>query len=79
VWLWDGAPLESSWESGKPYSFRVGADEAIDGWDEGVVGQPVGSRILLVVPPDKGYGDEGYGPIPGGSTLVFAMDILVAF
>ncbi|HAJ16780.1 MAG TPA: hypothetical protein DCL57_01540, partial [Microbacterium sp.] len=38
--------------------------------------QTVGSQVLVVVPPDQGYGDAGQGPIPGGATLVFVIDIL---
>jgi peptidylprolyl isomerase len=50
----------------------------IQGWSEGLAGQTVGSQVLLVIPPELGYGDEdaGQGGIPGGSTLVFVVDIL---
>lgn len=78
-WLWDGTKFDSSWDRGSPFSFTVGAGEVIDGWDEGVVGQPVGSQVLLVIPPDKGYGDRDLGTIPPGSTLVFVVDVLAVF
>ena len=43
------------------------------------MGRTVGSQLLLVVPPDKGYGEEGSGEtIPPGATLVFVIDILDA-
>ena len=53
----------------------------IAGWDEGLVGQTVGSQVLLVVPPDKGYGAAGQpnAGISGTDTLVFVVDILDAF
>jgi len=58
---------------------NVGQAGVIAGWNEGLVGQKVGSQVMLVVPPDKGYGEEGSGDtIPGGSTLVFVVDILAA-
>ena len=52
----------------------------IAGWDEGLVGQTVGSQVLLVVPPDKGYGKDGQpsAGIKGTDTLVFVVDILDA-
>jgi FKBP-type peptidyl-prolyl cis-trans isomerase len=50
----------------------------IPGWDKGLVGKKVGSRVLLVVPPADGYGAEANGQIPANSTLVFAVDILDA-
>lgn len=76
-WLWDGTPFDSSWTRGAPASFGIGGGQVIAGWDEGLVGQKVGSQVLLVVPPDKGYGAEGSGDtIPPNSTLVFVVDIL---
>ncbi|MCL2455807.1 MAG: FKBP-type peptidyl-prolyl cis-trans isomerase [Micrococcales bacterium] len=78
-WLWDGTPFDSSWSrGGDPFSLTLGAGQVISGWDEGLAGQPVGSRVLLVIPPDMGYPD-GAGSIPAGATLVFVVDILVAF
>ncbi len=77
--LWDGTPFDSSWERGTPFQVSsVGQAQVIDGWNEGLVGQKVGSQVLLVVPPDKGYGDQENGSIPANSTLVFVVDILWA-
>jgi peptidylprolyl isomerase len=57
----------------------VGSAPVIDGWNEALVGQKVGSQIVVVIPADKGYGDAGSPPsIPGGATLVFVIDILSA-
>ncbi len=77
-WLWDGAQFDSSWDRGEPITFAIARGSLIDGWVDGLVGQPVGSKVLLVVPPEAGYGDRSMGPIPGGSTLVFAVDVLDA-
>jgi len=77
-WLWDGTEFDSSWTSGSTFPFVVGAGQVIAGWDTGVAGQTVGSQVLLVVPPDQGYGDEDKGTIPPNSTLVFVVDILDA-
>jgi peptidylprolyl isomerase len=77
-WLWDGAQFDSSWDRGEPISFGIARGSLIDGWVDGLVGQPVGSKVLLVVPPEAGYGQRSMGPIPGGSTLVFVVDVLEA-
>ena len=77
-WLWDGAKFDSSWDRGEPISFGIARGSLIDGWVDGLVGQPVGSKVLLSVPPEAGYGDRNMGPIPGGSTLVFVVDVLEA-
>ncbi len=78
--LWDtGAEFDSSWSRGEPAAFGIGVGAVIPGWDSGLVGQRVGSRVLLVIPPEQGYGDEGSGEIPGGATLVFVVDIRGTF
>jgi len=78
--LWaDGSVFDSSWEGGTPATFAIGTGEVIAGWDEGLVGRTVGSQVLLVVPPAKGY-PEGTpdGSISATDTLVFVVDILDA-
>jgi peptidylprolyl isomerase len=62
------------------FEFPIGSGQVIKGWDEGLVGQKVGSRVLLVVPPADGYGSAGQGDtIKGDDTLVFVVDILAAY
>jgi len=78
-WLWDGTQFDSSWDRGATFPVQnIGQAQVIDGWNEGLVGQKVGSQVLLVVPPDKGYGSTANGSIPANSTLVFVVDILAA-
>lgn len=75
--LWaDGTQFDSSYDSGEPASFSLGS--VVEGWRYGLVGTKVGGRVQVVVPPAYGYGDENSGTIPGGSTLVFVVDILDA-
>lgn len=76
----DGAVFDSSWERGTPVDFPVGNGGVIAGFEEGLIGQTVGSRVLLVIPPDKGYGPQGNAQagISGTDTLVFVVDILAA-
>jgi peptidylprolyl isomerase len=79
--IWPGGKqFDSSWSRGAPDSFEIGAGKVIAGWDEGLVGQTVGSQLLLVIPPDKGYGAAGSptAGIKATDTLVFVVDILGA-
>lgn len=82
-WLTDGTKFDSSWDRTAPndmFTFQAGIGGVIKGWDQGVVGQQVGSRLLLVVPSDLGYGADGGGDkIPANATLVFVVDILAAY
>lgn len=75
-----GEQFDSSWDRGSPVPFKIGVGQVIPGWDAGLVGQPVGSQLLLVVPPAQGYGEAGNpdGGISGTDTLVFVVDILDA-
>jgi len=64
----------------EPFSTTIGAGQVIKGWDEGLVGVTVGSRVILVIPPDLAYGEQGSGDtIPPNSTLVFVVDVLAAY
>ncbi|MEU9129997.1 FKBP-type peptidyl-prolyl cis-trans isomerase [Kitasatospora sp. NPDC048540] len=77
VWA-DGKQFDSSWSHGGAQALQVGTGSLIKGWDQALVGQTVGSRVMLVVPPSLGYGDKASGSIPANSTLVFVIDILEA-
>ena len=77
-----GKVFDSSWSRSLPYSFKIGAtpSQVIKGWDLGLVGQTVGSRVLLVIPPADAYGKTGQSQagIKGTDTLVFVVDIIGA-
>ncbi|WP_063053614.1 FKBP-type peptidyl-prolyl cis-trans isomerase [Nocardia arthritidis] len=69
----DKKTLDSSFDRGKPFQLTLGAGQVIDGWDQGLVGVREGSRRLLIVPPELGYGAGGRGIAPY-ETLVFVTD-----
>jgi len=61
----------------EPVPFPVGVGGLIKAWDEGLVGLNRGSRVLIIAPPEFGYGPKGSPPkIPGDATLAFVVDIL---
>ncbi|GLU48831.1 FKBP-type peptidyl-prolyl cis-trans isomerase [Nocardiopsis ansamitocini] len=77
----DGAVFDSTWNPGKdgtPFTFQVGTGGVIKGWDEGLVGQKVGSRLMLVIPEDLAYGEDAEASGAPAGTLVFVIDILGA-
>jgi FKBP-type peptidyl-prolyl cis-trans isomerase len=86
-WLYDpcakdhkGEKFDSSEGRPTPFGFMVGAGRVIKGWEEGLVGMHKGGKRLLVIPPDKAYGEKGKGPIPPNSTLVFEVALVdIAF
>lgn len=77
--LSDGTVFDSSWERGQPAQFGIGVGQVIPGWDQGLVGQKVGSQVLLVIPSELAYGDQERDAIPANSDLVFVVDILDAY
>lgn len=74
--LQNGQEFDNSEKRGTPFTFTVGEGKVIKGWEEGIVGMKKGGKRILVIPSDLGYGDAGYGPIPGKASLVFAIELL---
>jgi FKBP-type peptidyl-prolyl cis-trans isomerase FkpA len=73
----DGRIFDSSYARKEPFSFRLGAGEVIDAWEEGCIKMKVGEKITIIVPSHLAYGKEGYGKlIPPYSTLIFEIELL---
>jgi peptidylprolyl isomerase len=69
-----GVEFDASWRRSQPYSFRLGDREVIPGWDQGLAGIKVGSRVQLDIPSSLAYGDNpDRGP---GGPLRFVVDVL---
>ena len=70
-----GVIFDSSWDRGSPTTFNT--RQVIGGFTAALEGQTVGSQVLVVIPPDQGYGAAGSPPDIGGTdTIVFVVDIL---
>ena len=71
----DGKVFASSVDRGEPIDLPV--DGVIAGWTEALQLMKEGDKWRLIVPPELGYGSNGVGPIPGNTTLVFEVELLV--
>lgn len=70
----DGEQFDSSVARGEPATFPL--DRVIKGWTEGVQYMAVGDKVEFAIPFQLGYGAGGKGPIPGGATLLFTVELL---
>jgi FKBP-type peptidyl-prolyl cis-trans isomerases 1 len=75
-WMVNGYKFDSSRDRGQPFAFTLGGGSVIRGWELGVQGMRPGEKRILIIPPGLGYGSRGAGPIPGGATLIFAVEYL---
>lgn len=73
----DGKVFDASWQHGQTFSFVLGAGNVIPGWDKGLVGVKVGSRVQLDIPANLAYGDnvDPSSGAPAGA-LRFIVDVL---
>ncbi|XP_060179443.1 peptidyl-prolyl cis-trans isomerase FKBP13, chloroplastic [Lycium barbarum] len=86
--LENGKVFDSSYNRGKPLTFRVGVGEVIKGWDQGILGGDgfppmlAGGKRKLKIPPELGYGIRGAGCrggtciIPPDSVLLFDVEFV---
>ena len=75
-WLTSGKQFDTSIGK-RPFQFKLGAGQVIQGWDDGVAGMKVGGKRQLRIPPNLAYGSQGVsGVIPPNATLVFDVELL---
>ncbi|WP_157240066.1 FKBP-type peptidyl-prolyl cis-trans isomerase [Catenuloplanes japonicus] len=73
-----GEEFDSSWSRQEAITFTIGMGQLIDGWEKGLMDVPVGSRIILDLPPDLAYGDQDDGSGRPTGDLRFVVDVLGA-
>ena len=76
-WIDKGPKFDSSRDREHPFTFRLGAGDALKGWDEGLVGMKVGGKRRLTIPPELGFGKQGVGSVvPPNAVLVYEFELL---
>jgi len=61
----------------QPFTFTLGQNSVIQGWEQGVLGMKVGEKRHLVIPSSLGYGAQGAGAmIPPNATLEFDVEMV---
>lgn len=73
--LLNGQVFDSN-KGGEPYPVTLGENSVIQGWEQGLLGMKVGEVKKLTIPASLGYGEAGFGPIPGNATLVFEVELV---
>ena len=75
--LENGTKFDSSVDRGTPFSFTLGENGVIQGWELGVLGMKAGEKRKLIIPGELGYGSQGRSPvIPPNATLIFEVELL---
>lgn len=75
-YLLNGVTFDQNQDAANPYKFTVGVRQVIQGWDEGVMLLHEGEEAKFIVPSRLAYGEQGGGPIPPNSTLIFDVKLL---
>ena len=75
TWMPNGTVLDTS-VGGDPYTFRLGGNEVIRGWNQNIPGMKVGGRRKMVVRPGLAYGRQGSARVPPNTTLVFEVQLV---
>jgi len=72
----DGKKFDENLNIERPFTFKLGLGQVIAGWDEGIMLLQEGEEAKLIIPSNLGYGEQGTGPIPPNTTLVFDVKLL---
>ena len=75
--LLTGKVFDKQLDPKKPFTFRVGRSQVIEGWDQILQMMRPGDKWIVIIPPELAYGRRGEPPrIPSYATLVFEMEVI---
>ena len=75
--LLDGTLFEENLDPAKAFTFRLGRNVVIDGWEEGIQLMQLGETRIFIIPFELGYGTRGQPPkIPRRATLIFEVTLV---
>ncbi len=74
--LLDGTVFDSSVGKPDPFSFPLGKNKVIRGWEEGIANMHKGGKAILIIPSKMAYGEGSVGKIPANSVLMFEVELL---
>ncbi|MHC1707628.1 MAG: FKBP-type peptidyl-prolyl cis-trans isomerase [Bacteroidales bacterium] len=74
--LMDGTVFDSSVGKAEPFSFPLGKNKVIRGWEEGIAKMNKGGKAILLIPSKLGYGASSVGKIPSDSILIFEVELI---
>lgn len=74
--LLNGTKFDENQDQANPFKFTIGMRQVIPGWDEGVMLLHEGEEAKFIIPSRLAYGEQGGGPIPPNSTLIFDVKLL---
>ena len=76
AWLTSGKKVDSSYDKGEVFQFRMGNREVIPGWEAGMIGMKEGEKRKFTIEPDQAYGTKGKANVPPNATIIFEVELL---
>jgi peptidylprolyl isomerase len=77
AWVLDGEKFDSSVDRGEPIKFRVGMNEVLPGWDEGVATMKPGGKSVLIIPPNLAFGAAGrQSVVPPNASIKMVVELV---
>jgi FKBP-type peptidyl-prolyl cis-trans isomerase len=79
AWLENGTKVDSSYDKGESFVFKLGNREVIPGWEAGMLGMKQGEVRKFTISPDQAYGASGKANVPPDAVIVFEVELLKVY